>query len=55
MIVINHGEDLFAISHGMRIAQLIVAPVVQACFEVVDDLDETIRGGGGFGSTGLSS
>jgi dUTP pyrophosphatase len=55
VIVINHGTDPFEISHGMRIAQIVVAPVEQASFELVDDLDDTLRGAGGFGSTGLSS
>lgn len=51
VIVLNNGTDVFEITHGMRIAQLVVAPVVQATFEV-GDLDETARGSGGFGSTG---
>lgn len=55
VIVINHGAEVFAVTHGMRIAQIVVAPVVQAGFAVVDDLDETLRGAGGFGSTGVSS
>lgn len=55
ILMINHGENDFHIEHGMRIAQLVVAPVVQAEFEPVDTLDETARGQGGFGSTGLSS
>jgi dUTP pyrophosphatase len=36
----------------MRIAQMIIAPVVQATFEVVEELEDTVRGSGGFGSTG---
>jgi dUTP pyrophosphatase len=40
------------VSHGDRIAQCVIAPVLQAGFEVVDDLDTTARGAGGFGSTG---
>ena len=36
----------------MRIAQMIIAPVVQAIFEVVEELEDTVRGSGGFGSTG---
>jgi dUTP pyrophosphatase len=50
--LINHGKEPFVIETNMRIAQMIIAPVVQATFEVVDELDETIRGAGGFGSTG---
>jgi dUTP pyrophosphatase len=52
VIMINHGDAPFVIEHGDRIAQLVVAPVVQAQFEQVDTLDETPRGAGGFGSTG---
>ena len=48
----NGGSDTFRVTHGMRIAQMIVAPVVQATFAIVDALDETDRGAGGFGSTG---
>ena len=52
VILINHGTEAFAIRRGDRIAQLVLAPVVQATFEEVDELDETSRGAGGFGSTG---
>lgn len=52
VILINHGTDDFHITHGMRIAQMVVAPVVQGQFTIVDQLDETARGAGGFGSTG---
>ena len=52
VIVANHGEAMFEITHGMRIAQLVVAPVVVAEFSIVDALDDTERGTGGFGSTG---
>ena len=55
VIVINHGDEPFTIEHGMRIAQIVVAPVVQADFSIVDALDETARGAGGFGSTGIRS
>ena len=50
--LINLGADAYVIRHGDRIAQMIVAPVVQARFEVVDTLSDTTRGEGGFGSTG---
>ncbi|MCW1950155.1 MAG: dUTP diphosphatase [Octadecabacter sp.] len=53
VIVQNGGEDPFEITHGMRIAQMVVAPVVQATFEV-GAVDETERGSGGFGSTGTA-
>ncbi|WP_019954584.1 dUTP diphosphatase [Yoonia vestfoldensis] len=52
VILINHGTDDVTITHGMRIAQMVVAPVVQASFALVDGLSETARGAGGFGSTG---
>lgn len=52
VIVMNGGDDVFDIAHGMRIAQMVIAPVVQAIFVQVDTLTETDRGEGGFGSTG---
>lgn len=52
IILINHGHEHFAIHRGDRIAQLVLAPVVQARWDEVDELDETARGEGGFGSTG---
>ena len=52
IILINHGDAEFAIGRGDRIAQLVLAPVVQAAWHEVDTLDETTRGAGGFGSTG---
>lgn len=54
VILINLGEDPFTISRGERIAQMVIAPVVQADILQVDVLDETVRGTGGFGSTGKS-
>ncbi|WP_106606863.1 dUTP diphosphatase [Shimia abyssi] len=54
LIVLNAGTEPFHIEHGMRMAQLVVAPVVQGVFEVADALSETTRGTGGFGSTGVS-
>jgi dUTP pyrophosphatase len=52
VILINHGEEDVTIRRGDRIAQLVVAPVVQAQWAEVGSLDETARGAGGFGSTG---
>ena len=52
IIMVNLGDAPFEVTHGMRIAQMVVAPVVQAGFEIVTSLDETARGAGGFGSTG---
>ena len=54
IILINHGGDDFAIERGDRVAQLVLAPVTQAAWEEVEDLDETARGEGGFGSTGIN-
>lgn len=53
VILINLGTENFTISHGDRIAQMVVAPVVQAQFQVVESLSATERGQGGFGSTGI--
>lgn len=53
VLLINHGADPFPIKRGDRIAQLIVAPVQLASFVEVDMLDDTVRGVGGFGSTGV--
>ncbi|WP_397544542.1 dUTP diphosphatase [Roseovarius salis] len=52
VIVMNAGADPVRIEHGMRIAQMVVAPVTRAQFAVSESLDETARGAGGFGSTG---
>ncbi|MFK7837667.1 MAG: dUTP diphosphatase [Sulfitobacter sp.] len=53
VIVLNTGQDPFEITHGMRIAQLVVAPVVQASFAVTETLAQSDRATGGFGSTGV--
>ncbi|MBN2629337.1 MAG: dUTP diphosphatase [Rhodobacteraceae bacterium] len=50
--LVNLGAEPYTVQHGDRIAQIIVAPVVQAGFVVVDALTDTARGTGGFGSTG---
>jgi dUTP pyrophosphatase len=52
VILINLGDEPFAIQRGDRVAQLVLAPVVQAAWDEVAELDETDRGAGGFGSTG---
>ena len=52
VILINLGEEDFTIRRGDRIAQLVIAPVVQASWGLTTNLDETARGAGGFGSTG---
>ncbi len=51
-ILINHGSEPFAIHRGDRVAQLVLAPVTRAAWHEVEELDETARGSGGFGSTG---
>lgn len=53
VIVINHGREDFIVRHGDRIAQLVVAPVVQVRPVKVDELPDSTRGHGGFGSTGV--
>lgn len=52
VILLNAGDAPFTVNHGDRIAQMVVAPVVQARFEQVTELGDTARGEGGFGSTG---
>ena len=52
VILINLGDEPFAIQRGDRVAQLVLAPVVQAAWDEVAELDATERGEGGFGSTG---
>ncbi len=52
ILLINHGEETFHVTHGERIGQMVVAPVVQGRFATTDSLSETRRGTGGFGSTG---
>jgi dUTP pyrophosphatase len=52
VILINHGGEDFVIRRGDRIAQMVIAPVVQGAWREVESLDETARGAGGFGSTG---
>lgn len=50
--LINLGREAFTVTHGMRIAQMVIAPVAHARVEESESLDETRRGSGGFGSTG---
>ncbi len=53
VIVINHGKQAFQVLAGMKIAQMVIAPVIRAEITEVASLSESIRGEGGFGSTGL--
>ncbi|WP_169566652.1 dUTP diphosphatase [Sneathiella limimaris] len=55
VILINLGEEAFEINRGDRIAQMVIAPVTKGIWQEVDNLDETARGEGGFGSTGVSA
>lgn len=54
VLLINHGEDDFAITRGLRIAQLLIAPVARARIEERSHSSDTARGAGGFGSTGVA-
>ena len=54
VIAINHGNESFTMHHGDRIAQMVIAPVVQLEIRDVKELDDTERGTGGFGSTGVN-
>lgn len=53
VILINHGSTTFQVTQGMRIAQMIIAPVIRVEIEEVGSLSDTIRGKDGFGSTGI--
>ena len=53
VILINLGEKKFIIEKGLRIAQMVLCPIIKAELEEVDELNETKRGSGGFGSTGI--
>ena len=52
VILFNHGSDEFIVNNRDRVAQMILTPILKIDFEEVDDLPKTIRGSGGFGSTG---
>ena len=52
VILINHSNQDFTVTYGMRIAQMVVAPVTQATFSIATDLSTSTRGSGGFGHTG---
>jgi dUTP pyrophosphatase len=54
VILINHGSEAFTVDRGMRVAQMVIAPVTQAAWLEVDNLSDTARGAGGFGSTGTT-
>lgn len=52
VLLINHGEEAFTVTRGMRIAQMVIQPVSRATLQDVEVLEESARGSGGFGSTG---
>ena len=54
VILMNLGSEPVTISRGERVAQLVIAPVTRVAITEVEDVDETIRGSGGFGSTGAN-
>ena len=54
VLLINHGDEPFTVTRGMRIAQMVIQPVSQAVLVEVDELEASERGSGGFGSTGTS-
>ncbi len=53
VVLVNLGGEVFEVHRGDRIAQLLISPVARAALVVVDELDETVRGAGGYGSTGV--
>ncbi|HWA46918.1 MAG TPA: dUTP diphosphatase [Dongiaceae bacterium] len=55
VLLINHGAENFALKRGDRIAQMVVAPVTRIAWTIVETLDETARGAGGYGSTGIAA
>jgi dUTP pyrophosphatase len=55
VILVNFGQDSFSVTRGMRIAQLIIAPVLRVTIHEITKLDETTRGVGGLGSTGMGN
>ena len=54
VILVNHGPEPFTVEHGMRIAQLVLAPVTRLAWTEAAALDDSARGAGGFGSTGTA-
>ena len=55
VILLNAGHEAFIVTRGMRIAQIVIAPVTRAAWQEEVSLDETARGAGGFGSTGIAA
>lgn len=55
VILINHGKNFFKVTKGMKIAQMVITPVIRVEVEEVDSLSQTSRGSSGFGSTGMNA
>ncbi len=55
VLLVNHGAEPFVLKRGDRVAQMVVAPVTRIAWSVVETLDETARGAGGYGSTGIAA
>ncbi|AFZ60921.1 dUTP diphosphatase [Anabaena cylindrica FACHB-243] len=55
VILINHGKETFKVTKGMKIAQMVITPVIRVEIEEVDSLSDTSRGTSGFGSTGITA
>lgn len=53
VIMINHGKEAFQVEPGMRIAQMVIVPIIKATLKEVSHLSDSLRGKGGFGSTGV--
>lgn len=54
VILINHGQDSFQVTKGMKIAQMVIMPIIRVKIEEISNLSDTTRGSGGFGSTGVN-
>lgn len=55
VLLVNHGAEPFVLKRGDRVAQMVVAPVTRIAWSMVETLDETARGAGGYGSTGIAA
>ena len=53
VILFNHGKNIFKVENGLRIAQMVLCPIIKMNLKEVENLDDTSRGSGGFGSTGI--
>jgi dUTP pyrophosphatase len=55
VILINHGQEAYTVTRGARIAQMVIAPYTRATWQKSESLEESARGAGGFGSTGIKA